>query len=564
MSEASDATRTYSGMHTDYRTPRESEATEISEGDRTLSGASGIHVDYATGRAPVNTGFSLNLGQLGGEQPAPLLNKQGSFEGKFDATSATPRSKLVGEELENRNTLATPRTQASRVERAKTSKASLTSSGGYFGEGGDRRHAEDVRRPRRPCEDLEGVAQLFGRVLRRGDRRHAADLCRALGRAQGSKMSTSSKDSRPPPELEDAGVGGAFARLSEESELPEASIESVDVRPSMTQMQQVDFGGVQRRPSRRRTLWLGEQRVVAVTSAGARRILTVCWSLQFVVSAAFMILAWVATPAIFLNNNAEAVGVAFAWSIALRFFILEPLILRIVSCCGPLGGRLFLDNILGVHAYTIGRHPDERHDPPAEVGVADDEEENFEALGKFIKNMPERSSRASERWNQSVLPGGAGGGLRSPRLGGRRLSMGARLPAAGRPGAQPRRRAAGRGGGRSPALPRVDAECAGPRDVGSVCRPPHESAAWRVPAGRRAEDVEPWEQHVGRRRRPLPRLSDLRETDHVCVHAASFILYPPAEIKLNERNAYERFRPPSAAPPVRRKAYTHALDWCVL
>merc|ERR1719478_958599 len=112
-----------------------------------------------------------------------------------------------------------------------------------------------------------------------------------------------------------------------------------------------------------------------------------------------MILAWVATPAIFLNNNAEAVGVAFAWSIALRFF----------SCCGPLGGRLFLDNILGVHAYTIGRHPDERHDPPAEVGIADDEEENFEALGKFIKNMPERSSRASERWNQSVLPGGAGG-----------------------------------------------------------------------------------------------------------------------------------------------------------
>ena len=412
VSEASDATRTYSGMHTDYRTPRESEATEISEGDRTLSGASGIHVDYATGRAPVNTGFSLNLGQLGGEQPAPLLNKQGSFEGKFDATSATPRSKLVGEELENRNTLATPRTQASRVERAKTSKASLTSSGGYFGEGGvtaatPRTYAGRVDRAKTSKASLSSSGGYFGEVTAATPRTYAG----RLGRAQGSKMSTSSKDSRPPPELEDAGVGGAFARLSEESELPEASIESVDVRPSMTQMQQVDFGGVQRRPSRRRTLWLGEQRVVAVTSAGARRILTVCWSLQFVVSAAFMILAWVATPAIFLNNNAEAVGVAFAWSIALRFFILEPLILRIVSCCGPLGGRLFLDNILGVHAYTIGRHPDERHDPPADVGVADDEEENFEALGKFIKNMPERSSRASERWNQSVLPGGAGGGF---------------------------------------------------------------------------------------------------------------------------------------------------------
>ena len=307
----------------------------------------------------------------------------------------------------------------------RTSKASLSSSGGYFGE-----------------------------VTAATPRTYAG----RLGRAQGSKMSTSSKDSRPPPELEDAGVGGAFARLSEESELPEASIESVDVRPSMTQMQQVDFGGVQRRPSRRRTLWLGEQRVVAVTSAGARRILTVCWSLQFVVSAAFMILAWVATPAIFLNNNAEAVGVAFAWSIALRFFILEPLILRIASCCGPLGGRLFLDNILGVHAYTIGRHPDERHDPPAEVGVADDE-----------ARRTSRPSANSSRICPSARRARASGGIRAccpaaPPAASVASSRRAetpqecrRLPAAGRPGAQPRRRAAGRGRGRSPALPRVDA-----------------------------------------------------------------------------------------------------------
>ena len=115
-------------------------------------------------------------------------------DARVPETSTSSKASLTssgGDFGEGGVTAATPRTYAGRVDRAKTSKASLSSSGGYFGE-----------------------------VTAATPRTYAG----RLGRAQGSKMSTSSKDSRPPPELEDAGVGGAFARLSEESELPEASI----------------------------------------------------------------------------------------------------------------------------------------------------------------------------------------------------------------------------------------------------------------------------------------------------------------------------------------------------